>query len=167
MCPLFNKNFDTSGNIASKGVAIKEEINKFLLQDFFNKAPPKSLDRHSFIVPYKELIKKKYSVHDTMATLAEYTCESIAASFKLLPKKVNNILITGGGYKNIHLVNRLKNRLQSDFFDEKQLGLKFDYIESELIAYLSARSINKLPFTFPSTTGVCMESTGGQLYRHL
>ena len=42
-----------------------------------------------------------------------------------------------------------------------------DYIESELIAYLSARSIYKLPITFPSTTGVLRPLSGGKLYNYL
>ena len=99
-----------------------------------------------------------------MATLAEFTVETVAAGIELLPKKVNNILITGGGYKNIHLMKRLKERLKINFFYEGQFGLNFNYIESELIAYLSARSIYKLPFTFPSTTGVSKASSGGKFY---
>ena len=102
-----------------------------------------------------------------MATLAELTVETIAISFELLPKKVKNIIITGGGYRNIHLMNRLKDRLQMNILNEKKLGINFDYIESELIAYLSAKSIYNLPFTFPSTTGASKPSSGGYLYRYL
>ena len=58
----------------------------------------------------------------------------------------------------------LKNRLNLNFLNEEQLGIEFDYIESELIAYLSARSIYNLPITFPSTTGVSKPSSGGKLY---
>ena len=82
-----------------------------------------------------------------MATLAELTVETIVTSLEFLPKKVENIIITGGGYRNVHLMNRLKDRLKIKVFNEKQLGINFDFIESELIAYLSARSIYNLPFT--------------------
>ena len=164
---ISNKNFDENGIFASKGVPVKGEIKTFLKNDFFKKKPPKSLDRLSFISNYKNLVKKKYSVYDTMATLAEFTIESIATSVKSLPKKVANILITGGGYRNNHLMTRLEQKLELTFFDEKLSGIKFDYIEAELIAYLSARSIYKLPFTFPSTTGVSKPTSGGKLYRYL
>ena len=167
MSTLFNKNFDKDGHLASKGTPIEKEIKKFLKHDFFQKLPPKSLDRLSFIDTYKELIKKKYSFYDIMATLAEFTAESIAVSLEVLPKKIDNILITGGGHRNIHLMSSLKNKLKLKFFNEKQLGLKFDYIEAELIAYLSARSIYKLPLTFPSTTGVLKPTSGGKLYKCL
>jgi len=167
MTSTFNESYDKDGILASKGTPIKEELIKFLKFDFFKKPPPKSLDRQTFLYFYNELIKKNYSVHDMMATLAELTVETIVTSLEFLPKKVENIIITGGGYRNIHLMDRLKDKLKIEIFNEKQIGLNFDYIEAELIAYLSARSIYKLPFTFPSTTGVSKPSSGGKLYKYL
>ena len=102
-----------------------------------------------------------------MATLVEFTVESITTSLKFLPKKIKNIIITGGGYKNKYMMERLKNRLNYKFFDEEQLGIKFDYIEAELISYLSARSIYNLPFTFPNTTGVSKPTSGGRVFDFL
>ena len=165
MSSTLNKDYDKDGIVASKGTPIKEEVVKFLKFDFFKKPPPKSLDRQTFLLFYNELINKNYSVNDIMATLAELTVETIAISLDLLPKKVKNIIITGGGYRNTHLMGRLKNKLIMKIFNEKQIGINFDYIESELIAYLSARSIYKLPFTFPSTTGISKPSSGGELYK--
>ena len=167
MSTVSNKNFDEDGIVASSGNPIDKEIKKFLENSFFEKLPPKSLDRGAFLDTYEKLIQKKYSFKDIMATLAEFTVESIASGIKLLPKKINNILITGGGYKNIYLMKRLKERLKINFIYDTQLGINFDYIEAELIAYLSARSIYKLPFTFPSTTGVSKPLSGGKFYKCL
>ena len=50
------------------------------------------------------MIKKKYSIYDTIATLTEYTSESIINSLEFLPKRVENILVTGGGHKNLYLI---------------------------------------------------------------
>lgn len=167
MFSTLNENYDKDGILASKGTPIKNEIKQFMKLEYFKKLPPKSLDRETFLYFYNELIKKNYSVSDTMATLVELTVETIASSLELLPKKIKNIIITGGGYRNIYLMNRLKTRLKIKILNEKQIGINFDYIESELIAYLSARSIYKLPFTFPSTTGVSKPSSGGDLYTYL
>jgi anhydro-N-acetylmuramic acid kinase len=164
---ISNKNFDKNGLLASTGIADKKIIKSFLNHDFFKKSPPKSLDKNSFIDFYNKLLRKNYSDPDTMATLAELTVESFISSLRFLPHKVNSILITGGGYRNIHLINRLEERLRLKFLNEKQLGIDFDYIESELIAYLSARSIYNLPITFPSTTGVLRPLSGGKLYNNL
>ena len=165
MSSTFKKNYDKNGQIASQGTPIKEEIIKFMKLDFFQKNPPKSLDRENFLIFYNQLVNKNYSAKDIMATLAELTVESIAISLKFLPHKIKNIIVTGGGYRNIHLMNRLKDRLKIEILNEKQLGINFDYIEAELIAYLSARSIYNLPYTFPSTTGVSKPSSGGILYK--
>ncbi len=166
MSNKFNQNFDRDGSIAAKGTPMEKEIKKMLQHEFFKIPPPKSLDRQEFKPQYKELIKKKYSVHDIMATLTEFTVETIATSFKLLPKEIKSILITGGGCRNIYLTKRLKDKLKLKVYNEKQLGINFDYIEAELIAYLSARSIYRLPFTFPSTTGVLKPLSGGKLFKY-
>ena len=167
MSIISDKHFDKNGTLASKGTPDKKVIKSFLNHEFFKKNPPKSLDKQSFIDFYNELLKKKYSNADFMATLAELTIETIVSSLKFLPHKVNSILITGGGYRNIHLMNRLEDRLRLKFLNEKKLGIDFDYIESELIAYLSARSIYNLPITFPSTTKVLRPLSGGKLYNYL
>ena len=167
MSIISNKPFDKNGTLASKGTPDKKFIRKFLQHDFFKKQPPKSLDKNSFIDSYNKLLKKNYSDSDIMATLAELTVESIVSSFLFLPETVNSILVTGGGYRNIHLMKRLKNKLKLNFLSEEALGIEFDYVESELIAYLSARSIYNLPITFPSTTGVLRPSSGGKLYNYL
>lgn len=164
---VFNQNFDRDGSIAAKGTPVEKEIKKMLQHDFFRTPPPKSLDRQEFNTQFNELVNKKYSVYDTMATLAEFTIETIVSSLKLLPKKVKSILITGGGCRNVYLMKRLKDKLKLKIYEEKQLGINFDYIEAELIAYLSARSLYRLPFTFPTTTGVEKPLSGGNLFRHL
>jgi anhydro-N-acetylmuramic acid kinase len=167
MSKKFDQNFDKNGIIASKGVPIEMEIRNFLQHEFFKIDPPKSLDKQDFNFQYEQLVKKDYYINDVMATLAEFTIEAIINSLQFLPKKVESILITGGGYRNVHLMNRLKDQLKLRIYSEKQLGINFDYLEAELIAYLSARSIYKHPLTFPSTTGVLEPISGGKLFKHL
>ncbi len=162
-----NKYFDKNGIIASKGHPNEEIIKKFLTNQFFRTNPPKSLDRNSFIYLYNELLYKNLSKFDTMATLAEFTIESIIIAFKFLPKNIKNILVTGGGYKNNYLMQNLRNRLRANIIDEHQINIKFDYIESELIGFLSARTFHNLPLTFPSTTGVSKPLSGGFIYNAL
>ena len=167
MYSTFNKSYDKDGDFASKGTPIREEVRKFLKFDYFKKMPPKSLDREAFLTFYNKLIQKQHSSNDIMATLAELTIETVVGGLQLLPRKIKNIIITGGGYRNTYIMNRLKDRLKIKIFNEKQLGINFDYIEAELIAYLSARSIYNLPFTYPSTTGVLKPTSGGNLYKYL
>lgn len=164
---ISNNFFDADGEIASKGKPDNEMVKNYLQSNFFYNAPPKSADKYDFINFYQELLKKKLSKYDTMATLAELTIDSIVHSFKFLPTKVKSILVSGGGYRNKYLMKNLENRLDVDFKYENNLPICLDFLESELIAFLSTRSFYNLPFTFPSTTGVSKPSSGGKLYKYL
>ena len=164
---ISNKYFDNNGEIASKGIPNKQIINRFINNSFFKKRPPKSLDRNAFIYLYQELLSMNFSEQDTMATLAEFTIESIVISLNFLPDNIKNIIISGGGLKNNYLMKRLKEKLNITFLDESKIDIKFDYIESELIAFLSARSLYNLPITFPSTTGISKASSGGKIHSYL
>ena len=44
------------------------------------------------------------------------------------------------------------------------MNIDGDFIESELIGYLSARTFYNLPITFSSTTGVVKDMCGGKIY---
>ena len=163
----FNKYFDENGDEAKKGNPNREILVKFLQNDFFYKRPPKSLDRNTFKNLYLHLLEKNLSPNDTMATLNEFTVESIIKGFEFLPKKSKNVIVTGGGYKNNYLISRLKERLRMVFIEEKDLNINFDFIEAELMALLAARSIYNLPYTFPTTTGILNASSGGRRYNYL
>ena len=164
---ISNKYFDENGNLASKGIPNKEMLDQFLTNIYFKKKYPKSLDRNFFKSSYLLLLNKNISISDTLATLAEFTVGPIIQSVNSLPKKIKNIIVTGGGYKNNHLMNCLKKRLDLNIIMENELDINFDYVESELIAFLSARSLYNLPYTFPSTTGNSNPSSGGLIYSHL
>mgnify|MGYP002385276686 CR=1 FL=1 len=46
------------------------------------------------------------------------------------------------------------------------MGFDGDGLEALAFAYLAVRSLQGLPLTFPSTTGVSSPVTGGCLHRH-
>ena len=160
----YNEYYDKDGKLASLGIPNKDFINKFINHSFFFKSPPKSIDRNFFKTFYDELLDSNLSIPNKMATLAEFTVETINIGFNLIPQKVKNILITGGGYRNAYLMERLKRKLNINIINEYEVDFEFDYIESELIAFLAGRSFYKLPITFPSTTGCSKASSGGKLY---
>ena len=72
-------------------------------------------------------------------------------------KNINLIIVSGGGRKNKTLMNYLEGRA----IDIDNLNFDGDFIESQAFAYLAVRSLNKLPITFPETTGVKTAVTGG------
>ena len=161
-----NQDFDLNGSIASEGIPNKKIIKEFINNKYFIKSPPKSLDRNTFKKFYDQLLTRSFSSSDTMATLAEFTIETIKIGIKSLPKRVNNLIVTGGGYRNTYIMKKLVDKLDTKIISENDININFDFVESELIAFLSVRSIKNLPLTFPSTTGISMASSGGQIYRY-
>jgi len=164
MQKTFNKNFDKSGNLASKGKSNSNILKFFQNHTYFNKQFPKSLDRAEFEDTLKMVYDLKLAPCDAMATLAECTISSIFQSIELLPAMPKNFIIMGGGVKNLYLLKRLKKLKKINVFTAKEKSLPGDFIEAELIAYLTARHVQELPITFPETTGVKEKLCGGKIF---
>ena len=156
-------NFDFNGKLASKGKVNKKLVMQFMKNQYFNIKPPKSLDKLDFTIFFEEFLKSNLSLNDGLATLSEITIKCIISSLQYLPKNESSIIICGGGFKNKFLMKRLQSCLETKILDPKSFNINVDFVESELISFLSARFMNKLPITFPSTTGVCKPMTGGFL----
>ena len=165
---FFKKPYDDGGNMASRGNPNHNFIfNIYLKDSYFDKKFPKSLDKHYFDKYYEILLKTSSNHYDIMATLLEMTVLPILYSIYEMPKRTKSLLITGGGFNNKYLVNKIfkncsYNLKQANFLKENIFSP--DFIESELISFLSARYLYKLPITFPKTTGVKRPLTGGKLY---
>lgn len=148
-----NKDFDKNGEIASKGKANKKLIKKILKHPFFEKPPPKSLDKFEFknILSDKEFLK--LSFFDGMATLCHITAVSISIALDKFDVSPKAVLISGGGRHNGFLLNLIRKKSNLNIYTVEDYNLNGDFIESELVAYLAVRYMNKLPSTFPTTTG--------------
>jgi len=158
-----NKDFDKNGEFSSKGIANENLIKKILRHPYFAKPPPKSIDKFEFrsIFSDNEFIKLNFL--DGMATLCHVTADSISAAFNkfdILPKVV---LVSGGGSHNRFLLNLIRKKSNLKIYKVEDYDLNGDFIESELIAYLAVRYLNKLPSTYPSTTGVKIPTICGRL----
>lgn len=149
--------FDDAGGLAATGTVDDDVLKELLRDTFFDKPPPKSLDRDHFATEsYAHL-----SDADGAATLCEFTAQSIARSESWFPDATQNWIVTGGGRHNTFLMQRLAHHLTGSVTSAEALGLNGDSLEAEAWAYLAVRAIFGLPITFPGTTGVSEPMTGG------
>ncbi len=158
-----NLPFDKNGIIASKGNVNKNILSKFLSDNYFSKKYPKSLDKLYFHHYLDNKLIYSQNLSDLMATLSEFTVQSIIKAIKILPKNVKQVIFCGGGVANLFLMNKLKKK----FKIVKKLethNISTEFLEAELIAYLTARKVNNLPITFPNTTGVKYPIIGGKIF---
>ena len=79
-----------------------------------------------------------------------------------------NILICGGGRKNTSLINGIKYKLPSNMnlFLIDDYEIDGDFVESQAFAYLAIRSYLQKPISFPKTTNVLMQCTGGVVVKN-
>ena len=158
-----NTFFDKDGLIASKGISCEKIIKKFMEDSYFKTPPPKSLDRSYFNNFLLTMLKNNLSVENSMNTLAEITISSISNSLSFLPKQTKSVFIAGGGFHNNYLNLRLRQLFNNKIINNDFTDIDVDFIESELIAFLAARSLYKLPITYPNTTGVKTALLGGKI----
>ena len=153
--------FDKDGKTAAKGNVDEAALSKLLDSDYFNLAPPKSLDRYDFSAS----AVSGMSIEDGAATLAAFTAASLARAQEHFPDTPTAWVICGGGARNPTLMTALNAHLPGRVVRADELGLNSASIEAEAFAYLAVRSLRGLPLTFPGTTGCTESVTGGVLFR--
>ena len=74
-------------------------------------------------------------------------------------------VVCGGGRHNQAIMAGLRERLSGDVVTAEAAGFDGNDVEAEAWAYLGARSLLGKAITFPGTTGVATEMTGGLLVK--
>ncbi len=158
---------DDDGRAAAAGKVDEDAVEHILAHPFFAKPPPKSLDRNAFhhwIAADARMAGK--SLEDGAATLTALTAGAIARSIGLLPRPPRSFIVAGGGIRNPVLMRMLTQRVATASVQTADaVGWSADALEAQGFAYLAVRSLNGLPLSFPTTTGVPRPMTGGVLAR--
>lgn len=150
---------DLDGVLARSGAADEDVLRQYLMHPHFDRPVPKSLDRNDFSLDLVESL----SPADGAATLAVLTASSVARSLSWLPEPPALWLVTGGGRRNKFLMELLAWHLEAPVAPVEAVDLDGDSMEAEAWAYLAVRSLERLPITYPGTTGVPQPLTGGVL----
>ena len=160
------KRFDKNGELALVGKTNEIILNQAI--DNFDSIKNKNM--LSFDIKDFDLnFIRGLSLEDGLSTLTDFTAsiihQSIIDSINLDKGTELNILICGGGRKNLSLINSIKNKLPSNMklhlIDDYKIN--GDFVESQAFAYLAIRSYLKKEISFPKTTNVRNSCTGGIL----
>lgn len=155
---------DRDGDEAAKGRVHEDFIAGVLEDSFFALPCPKSLDRNAFA--FANMGLPDFSVEDGAATLSALTAAAVAAVVPHLPAPPAAWIVAGGGAHNPTLMRMLAERLAPATVETADAaGWSADALEAQAFAYLAVRTLNGLPLTFPTTTGVPAPMRGGMLAR--
>ncbi len=151
--------YDKNGDIASSGNINKDIINQFYEHEFYNVQQKHSFDRNEFDFSFV----KGLEFEDAVATLTYFTALIISQNIKKNFDNEIGIILSGGGRRNLALVNHIKKLLKYEIKLIDEFSVDGDFIESQAFAYLSIRSyLNKI-ISYPSTTNVLNPVTGGEI----
>lgn len=152
--------YDLDGRLAASGAVDQKALDALMDNDFFERSPPKSLDRNSFsAAPVKNL-----TLEDGAATLTAFTVSAIVAALQQLPVVPKTCVVTGGGRRNPFLLQQLRQQFSAEIRSAEDVGWRGDALEAEAFAFMAIRSKKGLPNSFPGTTGVPAACVGGKLY---
>lgn len=152
---------DRDGAFARSGKVDQAALAEMLDNPFFDRPPPKSLDRLDF---GSEAVAG-LSPRDGAATLTAFTAASLARAREHFPEPAATWIVSGGGRHNTFLMDQLKARVNAPVLTAEEAGWDGDGMEAEGFAYLAMRSKRGLPLSLPTTTGVRQPMTGGRYHR--
>ena len=148
---------DYNGNLAASGMVDETRLARLLEHPYLVAPFPKSLDRNAFTYE----IASDLSDADGAALLTAFTAAAVTCALDLLPRRPETLIVCGGGRHNRTLMRELALRTSIKCKNADTIGWRGDAIEAECFAYLAARSMRRLPISFPTTTGVSQAMTGG------
>ena len=151
------RDFDEAGATAARGRVDEDLLENLLGHPLILRAPPKSLDRNWF----SHRLAGYLTIEDGAATLTAFTAHAVARSLAFARERPTRWIVGGGGAKNRTLMAMLERLLEAEVMNADAIGWSSDFLEAQAFAYLALRSLEGLPLTYPTTTGVSAPVTGG------
>lgn len=154
---------DEDGRLARAGRIDEAALARLLADPYFQRPPPKSLDRDHFAALAAAAVAD-LAPADGAATLARFTAQSVARARAHFPAPPWRWLVCGGGRRNGYLMAALAAAVEGEVVPVEAVGWRGDFLEAEAFAFLAVRSLKGLALSLPSTTGVRAPCPGGTLY---
>ena len=180
------KYYDPGGRVAALGKVNEPLLASALLHPFFLRPPPKSGGREQF---GQAFVARYFPTHpsfpspvgegskgwgrarfeDLLRTSVELTARTVAgalARFVFPGRKIDRLIVSGGGAHNRLLVKRLVELLPHLAVEpSERYGLPVDAKEAIAFAILADRTLHGLPGNLPSVTGARRAVVLGKIVR--
>jgi anhydro-N-acetylmuramic acid kinase len=154
--------YDEDGRLAARGEVDQALLSELLQHPFFALEPPRSTGRELFGLPFVQRLVDAVAPEgdqdwlDIVATLTELTARSIADAYQrwVLPRGVREVVLTGGGARNVTLVKRLRALLDPlPVLQGDVLGVDPEAKEALAFAVLAWAHVMGVPANAPGATG--------------
>lgn len=154
------QHFDRDGLIAASGKVNEAFLSELLRDPYLQMKPPKTTGREYFGKQmgerlYEEAKRKGISDKDYVATVTDFTAESIVQAYHdFLPEFPEEVIVHGGGAHNPVLMAALKTKLSpSKVLSVSDFGILPEAKEGMAFALMAYQTWHKQQGNIPSATG--------------
>lgn len=163
---------DVDGELARQGTVDEPLVARLMTDPFFNQEPPRSTGRERFGKAFLDAViaeRPQATVQhwaDLLATLTQFTARSVGDAYRrwLLPRGVDEVVLTGGGRHNTELVRRITSELAPiPVAAPETLGLDPDAREAAAFAVLAWAHVLGVAGNVPAATGAAAPRVLGSL----
>jgi anhydro-N-acetylmuramic acid kinase len=164
--------YDRDGRLAARGRVDAALLADLLRHPYFAAEPPKSTGREEFGRPFVERLVEAVQPEgdqewmDLVATLTELTARTVADAYHrwVIPRGVDEVVLTGGGASNAVLAGRIRALLNPlPVLDGGALDVDPDAKEAVAFAMLAWAHLRGIPANLPSATGAAGPRVLGSL----
>lgn len=164
MSILFNKPYDSSGNIAKTGTINKEVLNELLNDEYLKRPYPKSTGREKYNTEFvNNVINKVLSNggknEDVISTLTAFTAYSIIDAYDNFLDDIDQVIVSGGGSHNEYMMNILKEK----YHDKVIIENRTDAFEAFGFAILGHMTLLNKPSNVPVVTNASRQVVLGNI----
>jgi len=154
-CQKFlDQDYDRNGLLARKGKVHKASLNKMLAHPFFKKRQPKSTGKEIFNIRFIPKSLLQQSPESILATVTELTAKTIAQAIKHKQQSINEIIVCGGGIKNLFLIERISHYTSLPIVSSELMGYSPQSIEAMAFGWLASQKIANNPLVVGNKEGV-------------
>ena len=158
--------YDRDGEWAKSGQVNTKLLNNMLNDPYFLLNYPKSTGREyfnkNFLRKYLEPLGK-ICTKDVQATLLALTVKSIANEIKKFD--VKELLVCGGGARNIFLIEKLQEALYGvEVSSTQKYNVDADNMEAMIFAWLAYKRVHREKIELKSVTGARDNTILGAIY---
>jgi anhydro-N-acetylmuramic acid kinase len=158
--------YDQQGELAATGEICTPLLDVLMGHPFLHRPPPKSTGREEFGEKVVDQILRWPGLCDAdrMATASAFTVRSIIHGMENFPEKATQWYVCGGGARNNHLMQQLKNQLSPAQVDSTEaVGIPPQAVEAVSFAILARQTLMGETNTLPEVTGARHAVCGGQI----
>lgn len=154
--------FDRDGRLAERGEVDQALLADLLRHPYFAGDPPKSTGREEFGRPFVARMVEALRPEgdrdwlELVATLTELTARTIADAYHrwLVPRGVDEVVVTGGGARNPTLMGRIRALVDPlPVVDAAEAGIDAGAKEAVAFALLAWAHLRGIPANVPEATG--------------